>query len=369
MIKLVYRNDGGKLEIPKEVLPANGVPFAHHFQSTDGDNLIELAGRVCYDSAASEKTRATPEYHKHINEVNHGSVQEHLNLVAQIRCSDQEESDIIKCLVNRPGISVKISVDKAYKFIRICYNIRVINDWDSFNKYSLSNAIINNKLKNTLGALAKEKCPLAISTEIGNEVYQANLVKPFYENEIWLSFYISGVSRGLTHELIRHKYHTAVSQRSTRYVDESESDWAWHPLIEKYKGNIIGWDDDYSQSIDSCRSSIIANAKLSYAKIMESLQNSLIKDGLDKFGAKKISRGAARGILGNALSTELIFSASVDQWKRICHQRCNNAADSEIRIMCSNVFDSLCDCGYLRRDDYLIEPAQDSFGYHIKCLH
>jgi thymidylate synthase (FAD) len=46
------------------------------------------------------------------------------------------------------------------------------------------------------------------------------------------SFFISGVSRGLTHELVRHRVGVAISQRSTRYVDESDSEWIRHPLFE-----------------------------------------------------------------------------------------------------------------------------------------
>jgi thymidylate synthase ThyX len=49
--------------------------------------------------------------------------------------------------------------------------------------------------------------------------------------------------------------------------------------------------------------------------------------------ARKQARGMARGYLGNALQTEMLFSASVAQWKRMLEQRLTPAADAEIRLV------------------------------------
>ena len=57
-----------------------------------------------------------------------------------------------------------------------------------------------------------------------NEQYIANLLSQQHYSVIEhavASFYIRGVSRALTHELVRHR-HFSYSQRSTRYVDESD---------------------------------------------------------------------------------------------------------------------------------------------------
>jgi thymidylate synthase ThyX len=53
----------------------------------------------------------------------------------------------------------------------------------------------------------------------------------------------------------------------------------------------------------------------------------LTQAGLDR----KAARGAARGFLSSSLYTEMIFSASVAQWKRIFAQRISVHADAEIR--------------------------------------
>jgi thymidylate synthase (FAD) len=68
------------------------------------------------------------------------------------------------------------------------------------------------------------------------------------------TFFITGVSRGLTHELVRHRVGVAISQRSTRYVDEDESPWILHPLLEQYTQAVgSGLADDWKGAIMHCR--------------------------------------------------------------------------------------------------------------------
>ena len=45
------------------------------------------------------------------------------------------------------------------------------------------------------------------------------------------SLLLEGVSRSLTHELVRHRAGTAMSQLSQRYVDESEASFVVPPAI------------------------------------------------------------------------------------------------------------------------------------------
>jgi thymidylate synthase ThyX len=84
--------------------------------------------------------------------------------------------------------------------------------------------------------------------------------------------------------------------------------------------------------------------------------------------SRKQARGAARGFLGNALGTELIFSASVAQWRRIIQQRACEAADGEIRDLILKCLVQLKKSSYSDRfeDIYTID-AQDGLG-EIACF-
>jgi flavin-dependent thymidylate synthase len=364
-IKLVYRNDvPSELLIPKEVLPENGVPFSHHFQSTPQDNLIELAGRVCYDSCKSEKTRSSTDYHKHINDVNHGSVQEQCNLVFEINLPYDLIASVI---INRPGVFL---YDRDFGTSTVVANIRAIKEWSVFNSITSKkeqHRLLAHAIGDAIKYTAREICPLALSdwAKLHRDSFDmswcADLVLPSNSDEVWLSFHIDTVSRGLSHEWVRHKFQTAISQRSTRYVDESDSEWVWHPLLDN-----IPTDYMRDRSLtDYCLKDVEILCKDTYNELVERSENYLIINGVDKFTARKQARGAARGVLGNSLATEMIWSGSLAQIIRIIKQRATEAADAEIRLLANELYEivqPLYPQHFLNTEK---KPCQDSIGYEV----
>jgi thymidylate synthase (FAD) len=151
------------------------------------------------------------------------------------------------------------------------------------------------------------------------------------------TFFITGVSRGLSHELVRHAIGIGISQRSTRYVDESESPWIMHPLLAQYIDDMRATPGlDIRPELHEIEESIrltVRMAQETYRLIVERLVNYQIENGVDKFNARKQARGAARGFLGNALETELIWSANVRALRWVISQRASAAADAEIRAL------------------------------------
>ncbi len=140
------------------------------------------------------------------------------------------------------------------------------------------------------------------------------------------SLLISEVSRGFSHELVRHRVGVAISQRSTRFVDESESEWIDHPLVVKYlQENKDSLLKDHIQEIKE-------DARLVYKECVELLEPWLISCGVEKLTARKQARGAARGYLGNALSTELVWSANIRALLHVIGLRGSVHADAEIRV-------------------------------------
>jgi hypothetical protein len=123
-----------------------------------------------------------------------------------------------------------------------------------------------------------------------------------------------------------------VVHNSTRFVNEDESEWINHPLVQEY---LIAEDVAAHQkkTLANQVENTINIAKKTYSDVNEALYAWLLKKGVDKGTARKQARGAARGYLGNALSTEIIFSASVAQWKRMMRMRCCGPADAEIRAV------------------------------------
>jgi thymidylate synthase ThyX len=141
-------------------------------------------------------------------------------------------------------------------------------------------------------------------------------------------------SRGWSHEQVRHKFRTAVSQRSTRFVNEAESPWVDHPLVQEYMGDPALVPADLDE-MNRVLKAIKKNSRETYGYVVDRLEPWLIRRGVEKITARKQARGAARGYLGNALWTEMVFSASVAEWKWMMKLRCSSPADAEIRgIFC-----------------------------------
>ncbi|MGH9435149.1 MAG: FAD-dependent thymidylate synthase, partial [Terriglobia bacterium] len=62
------------------------------------------------------------------------------------------------------------------------------------------------------------------------------------EHATW-SFLITGVSRSLTHELVRHRAGFSFSQLSQRYVDEGEARYVVPPLYQQNEALRQKWDE------------------------------------------------------------------------------------------------------------------------------
>ena len=163
-----------------------------------------------------------------------------------------------------------------------------------------------------------------------------------------LSFFISGISRGCSHELVRHR-HTSISQRSTRYVDDSESEWAWHPALRPLPPeDEIGLDEADLENIQTqCRD----------------LYRDIVKELEPKIGRKQ-ARGAARGVLGNALATELVLTMNLRALRHFLELRATDQADAEIRLLANRLQESAveyCPEWLL----YAKRPATDGIGWVI----
>jgi thymidylate synthase ThyX len=350
--------DGGDaVQIPE----AMGKPAEGQMQGAAGERLSELAGRVCYDSLG--KGRSSSDYHKHIQEVKHGSVYEHAHLTVFIAWN-MKEPFAVMVFLNRPGLWVRM-VDNGFL---VTFNPRVLIDWEKFGGQletrSMEREILHHHAAKAWPLILMQR---GLSPEMNKHIGSVSrVVEPEHDEERWVTLFLSG-SRGFSHELVRHGDFTAISQRSTRFVQENESEWIDHPLVQEFLASKDLLPDDPENRIRGALGAIIGDVKVSarevYGRTVEHLQKWLTAKGIDKLTARKQARGAARGYLGNALETEVIFSASIGQWKRMLSQRACDAADAEIR---SVFIEALAELKKSRYADcfagWSIAPAKDGIG-------
>lgn len=350
--QLVY--DGHELHIPTSC----GTPTDTQLVGTVAENLCELAGRECYDSLGAEHSRGSADFHQHILEVGHLSIYEHFNFTL-VLAGVAFEPEVLLDLANRPGVYLRVADNESD--LRLTLNMRCVLDWQKWrpphreaSPCPLSLLLAANAVAPVViarsGLLGQPNAPLDVS-----DVAAAS---PIDDEERWVTLRLTG-SRGFSHEQVRHGDRTAISQRSTRYVDEADSDWCLHPLV------LAMMDDPENHEFFGRVQRFIDESRTVYREIVQRGSKHLMNSGakLTAVGSRKQARGAARGFLGNALGTSLIFSASVAQWRRMLAMRCHPAADAEIRESAAAALACLKQSAYADRfADMVLVPSPDGLG-------
>jgi thymidylate synthase (FAD) len=124
------------------------------------------------------------------------------------------------------------------------------------------------------------------------------------------SFRITGVSRALTHQLVRHRL-ASFSQQSQRYVKESTFDFVTPDSIKDHESKNIYWQ---------------------YRNFMDQTQkfyNYLVDSG--------VKPEDARFVLPNAVCSEIVVTANFREWKRIGHLRLDSHAQWEFRDLMKQI--------------------------------
>lgn len=132
------------------------------------------------------------------------------------------------------------------------------------------------------------------------------------------SLLLEGVSRSLTHELVRHRAGFAYSQLSQRYVDESQANFVVPPAIVGDEA----LENEWRVQIDQ--------AQQSYVRLVEHLME---RYGwiTDKVHRRKMAREAARGVLPNSTETKIVVTANARAWRTMLELRSSEGAELEIR--------------------------------------
>lgn len=124
------------------------------------------------------------------------------------------------------------------------------------------------------------------------------------------TFAVEGVSRALTHQLVRHRV-ASYSQQSQRYVKESDFDYVVPPAFEK--------DGDLKARFTE----IMGDIRAGYNDILEILK----KNGVEGERANQ----DARFVLPQAAETKIVITMNARELKHFFHHRCCARAQWEIR--------------------------------------
>lgn len=146
---------------------------------------------------------------------------------------------------------------------------------------------------------------------------------------ISFTFGIEGVSRSLTHQLVRHRIGASYSQKSQRYVQEGQFSYVVPPQIkahpEAYQRYIKAMEDQ-QQAYDQL-------AELLTEKNYQALINEGVDEKEARTRAQKQAIEDARFVLPNACETKIVVTMNARALFNFFHHRCCNRAQWEIRAL------------------------------------
>ncbi|MCK8675031.1 FAD-dependent thymidylate synthase [Rhodococcus sp. NPDC003382] len=131
------------------------------------------------------------------------------------------------------------------------------------------------------------------------------------------SFYITGISRSCTHELIRHR-HFSYSQLSQRFVPGGDTPVVVPPAIEG------------DEELERLFLAAAETSRAAYTELLGALDEKLSHVPAGPLRAKRV-REAARSVLPNATETRVVVTGNYRAWRHFIAMRATEHADVEIR--------------------------------------
>lgn len=141
------------------------------------------------------------------------------------------------------------------------------------------------------------------------------------------TFYITGVSRSVTHEMLRHR-HLSISELSQRYEPDGG------PVVSP-PADIVA---DPALRVGFEAAAVVAAS--AYRELLDQLSADAA-DGAAGTMHRRRARQAARSILPHAESTAVVASGNFRAWRHFVGARATDAVDAEIRSLAVQILEQL----------------------------
>lgn len=151
------------------------------------------------------------------------------------------------------------------------------------------------------------------------------------------TFGVEGVSRVLTHQLVRHRIGCSYSQQSQRYVKLEQFEYIIPPEIEK----IPAAKEKFIKTMEADQRAYNELAEL----LMEEHYKRYLSEGRTEKQAKTMAEKTAiedaRYVFPNACETKIVFTMSARALMNFFKHRCCSRAQWEIREMAEEMLRQL----------------------------
>lgn len=161
-----------------------------------------------------------------------------------------------------------------------------------------------------------------------NQQYLAHIIHSGHTSVLehgTVTFFLTGVSRSLTHELIRHR-HFSYSELSQRYVPMWKAEY-----IEP--SAFLELSPDSRATAQLALAEAFENDIQKYEELVAILEQGGIKG--------KRARQAARSVMANCTETNMVVTGNYTAWRHFLVMRASVHADAEIRQAAVEIFSQL----------------------------
>lgn len=298
--------------------------------------IIELAGKTCYKSFDKITADSAKQFvHKLLRVYKHESVIEHSWFLFLMRSAGPFSYGFIKDFLVTKGL-LKISRRENNDYL-ISGNARMFRDYfaitSNSRKYDLLN-LLTEKYPDLFNDFKINKNIIRDSSPIFSLNPDIEYTKKEKLKHFWLAIRFKGGSRAFTHQLARHRI-CAISQESQRYCDESgfyDNDYYVIPdsILELDSVKIKDLIGDGSIENDLTLKEWYKTNMLLIDSWYRQLQD-FLKLAKEKGLTKAKVNEDARFLLPNAVCSEIVVSANLEEWRHISKMRCDTHAQWEIR--------------------------------------
>ncbi|TLN00206.1 FAD-dependent thymidylate synthase [bacterium] len=193
---------------------------------------------------------------------------------------------------------------------------------------------------------------------VSTHEYIANIISQGHDSVLEhanFTLLVDGISRALSHQLVRHRAGFSYSQLSQQYHDESEVEFMEPDLPETDPVLREQWD------------SWVGQTRAIYKALLESADKLESTNSLNQKERLRLARSMARLVLPNATYTTLVITGNARAWRNFLRVRGDIAGDLEMRSYCVAAYRILHQAAPHLFDGF--EVVDDSLGSHLQVKY
>ena len=166
------------------------------------------------------------------------------------------------------------------------------------------------------------------------------------------SFLLYGISRSVTHELVRHRAGVGISQISQRYVSGRVLRFVERPEYQD--------DPELHAFFEERADRAAAEYEAMADRLLERQKSgAALLDAEHKTDARKKVQQTARSALPNETEAPMVFTGNVRALRHIIEMRADGHAESEIRNLAARLFLCLATADPILFGDYELQSLPD----------